>query len=99
MPPCVEGWPIEESGDGNGGLLEVDGRSVLQDLIPYVGQLIFPQVPVEGWVIDTDEHGLFYGPGDALGFLAYIGEAVDIHGVSCEFVVLVNWGGSSEIFL
>ena len=35
--PFVGGWPIVESGDGNGRLLELEERGILQDLIPYVG--------------------------------------------------------------
>ena len=51
-------------------LPEMEGKGVLQNLIPHVGKLEFPQVPFEGWVIDIDEHGLFYGPGDAECFPA-----------------------------
>ena len=42
---------------------------VKQDLIPYVGQLVLPNVPVEGWVIDPDKHGLLDGPCDVAGLL------------------------------
>ena len=36
-PLCVGGLPIEESSNGDGRLLEVEGRDVLQDLIPLCG--------------------------------------------------------------
>ena len=73
--PYVEGWFIEGISDGNGRSFEVEGKGVLQDLIPYVGQLVFLKVPLEIWVIITDEHGLLDCPGDAIGFPAYHGES------------------------
>ena len=38
------------------------GRGVIQDLIPYVGQLELANVPVKRQIIDPDVHGHFYGP-------------------------------------
>ena len=55
-----------------------------------MGQLVFPQIPIEGWVIDMDDHGLLDGPGDAMCFSAYNGEEVHIDGVSCRLAVLVS---------
>ena len=96
--PCVwGGLSIEESSDGR--LLEMEGRGDLQYLIPYVRQLVFPQVPVEGWVIDMDKHHLLDGPGDAVCFPAYSGESVHTDGVSCRLAVMVNGGGGSKLFL
>ena len=77
----------------------MEGRDVLQNLIPDVGQLVFPQVPVEGWVIDMDEHGLLYSPGDGMGFPPYNEEAIHIDGVSCGLAVLVNGGEGPKVFL
>ena len=72
------GWPIY---GGNGGtrLSEVEWLGVLQNLIPNVGQLVFPQVPVKGWVIYMDKHGLLDGPGDTMCLPVHNSEA--IHGV------------------
>ena len=41
-------------------------RSVEEDLIPYVVQLAYNNVLVEGWIIDTNEHGLFDGPSNGM---------------------------------
>ena len=49
----------------------VKGRGDEQDLIPYVGQLEFANVPTEGWIIDPDEHGLFDGPCVTNGNITY----------------------------
>ena len=44
----------------------MEGRGVVQDLIPDMGQLVFAKVPVEGWIIDPDEHSLLDGPCNAV---------------------------------
>ena len=41
-------------------------------MVPYLWQLIFPQVPVECWVMDVDEHSFFDGPEMTVNFLVYI---------------------------
>ena len=38
-------------------------RGVEQDLMPYVGQLALPNVPIEGWIIDPYADSLLDGPG------------------------------------
>ena len=60
-------------------------------------QLVFPQVPAEGWDIDADKHGLLDGPGDAMCLFAYNGEAIHLDGVSCGLAVLAD-GGGAEVF-
>ena len=45
--------------------------AVLQHLIPDAGQLVFPQVPVEGLVIYEDEHVLIDGLGDTICLPGY----------------------------
>ena len=62
-----------------------------------VGQLVFTEANVEGWIIDMDTHVLLDGPGDVMCLPAYNGEAVHIDGVSCGLVVLVDEGGGSEV--
>ena len=38
-------------------------------------------VSVLGRVIDSDEHGILYGPGDTLGLLFHNGEIVQFDGI------------------
>ena len=47
-------------------LLKMEGRGVLQDLIPDVWQLDLAYVPVKGWIIDPDVHGLCHGSGNTV---------------------------------
>ena len=65
---------------------------------PRCRQLVFPQVPFEGWVINADKHGMFDCLSDTMCLPAYNGEAVHIDGVSCGLAVLVYGGGVSEVF-
>ena len=48
------------------GLFEVEVRGVQQDLIPYVGHMVLPNVPVEGWIIDPYVHSLLECPGKGM---------------------------------
>ena len=80
------------------GLPEVEDWDVLQDLIPNVGKLVFLQVPVEGWVIDSDKHGLLDSPGNTMCFPACNGKAVHIDSISGRLAVLVNGGEGSKVF-
>ena len=57
-------------------LLEMEGRDVLQDLIPNVGQLELVYLPLKRWIIDPDVCGLLDGPGDALCLPTHYGEIV-----------------------
>ena len=46
--------------------IKMEGRGVLQDLIPDVGELELATVPAKGWIIYPDVLGLLDGPGNTL---------------------------------
>ena len=50
-------------------------------------ELALPQVPVEGWVLHTDEHGLLDGPGLVVNFLVHYVELFWVNWVSCSGTV------------
>ena len=60
-----------------------------------MGQVVFIQVPVKGWIIYTDERGLLDGPGDAMCLPDHNGEPVHIYLVSRGLAIVVDgeWGG------
>ena len=64
-----------------GGLVLKSWRC-LEEVAPYVQQLVLVQVPVEGVVLHMDEHGLLDGPGMAVDLLVHYDELVCVHGVS-----------------
>ena len=49
-------------------------RGIEQDLIPYVGQLKLPNVPIEELIIDPDVHSLIDGTCDAVHLPTHNGE-------------------------
>ena len=57
-------------------LLKMEGRGVLQDLIPDVGQLELGYVPIEQWIIDPEVHDLLDGPGNTVHLPTHYGEIV-----------------------
>ena len=62
--------------------------------IPNVWQLVLAQIPIKGWVINPDEHGLLDGPGDAWDPLS-TREIVQFYGMTCSVAVVINGGGGS----
>ena len=58
----------------------MEGRGVKQDLMPNVGQLEFANVPIKGWIIDPDIHGLLDGPNGIVHLPAHCGEIVHTDG-------------------
>ena len=71
----VEVGPLSGGGIG---VPEVEGRGVLKDLFQDVGQLVLPQVPVDGLGIDSNEHCFLDGPSNTVCFPAHDGKAVYI---------------------
>ena len=47
-----------------------------QHLIPYMWQLVFANIPIEGWIIDSNQHGFFDVSGHALVFPAHYAEGI-----------------------
>ena len=58
------------------GLLKVECRGIKQDFIPYVGQMEFVNVSIEGWIIGCDLHGFLDGPCDVMCLPTHYGEVV-----------------------
>ena len=77
------------------GFLKLEGRGVLKDLIPYVGELELAQVPVEGRITDHYEHGFLDDPSNAMFLPTHNGKTVHIDAVSRRLTMLVYGGGGS----
>ena len=69
--------------------LALKSRRCLEEVVPYVQQLVLAQVSVESGVLHVDKHGLFDGPGMAVDFLVHYVELVWVHGTSCSDAVVV----------
>ena len=64
-----------------------------------MGWLIFAQIPVQGWVINPDEHCFLDGTGEALWFPANYGEVVKCDVVSFCLEVIEDGRGGLKMFL
>ena len=70
----------------------MDGRDFKQDFIPYMGQLEFAIISIEGWTIDTDIYGLSNGPCDVLCLPTHYGKIVYIGMITCGLVMVIEGG-------
>ena len=55
-------------------------------------ELVFPQIPVEGWVLYTYEHGFLDGPGMIVYFLMNYTEMFWVHGGVQWWCYVGGWG-------
>ena len=62
-------------------------------LFHMCGSWYFPTFLFEGWVIDSDVHGLPDGSGGAMCLCTYDGETVYTGSMSHGLVMLVDGGG------
>ena len=81
------------------GGIALKSRRSLEEVVPYVWQLVLAQVSVEGGVLHTDEHGLFDGPGMAVDVLVHYVNLVWVPGVFCSGAVVVYGGGALKCSL
>ena len=81
------------------GLLEVEIRDIEQDLIPYVRQLVLADVPIEGWIIDSDVHGLLDSSCDVVCLPTHNGEVVNPGMMTCGVGMVMDGERGPEMFL
>ena len=77
----------------------MEGRVVKQDLIPNVGQLELANVPVKGWIIDPDVHGLLYGSSDVVHLPIHYGGVIHTDVMTRDVAMVINGGRGSKVFL
>ena len=77
----------------------MEDRSVLQDLIPDMGQLELAYVPFKEWTIDPDVHSLLYGPGNIACLPTNYGKIVHTDAMTPGVTTIKDGGGGPKIFL
>ena len=61
-----------------------------------MGKLELVNIPIEGWIIDLDVHGLLDGPCSAVSLSTYYGEVVHPGVMTCgDGMVIDDWELSS----
>ena len=74
-------------------VLKMEGRGVLQDLIPDVGQLELAHVPIGGCILDPDVHGL-HGSGSTLCFPTHYVEIVHTDAIISGVTTAIDGEGA-----
>ena len=77
----------------------MDRLCVLQNLVPYVWELMFPQVPIKCRVIYMDVHSLLDVPCDSLWLPINNGKTFRADQESCRVIMVVDGGWSPKILL
>ena len=70
----------------------------MQDLFPHVGQLDFANVPIKGWIIDPDVHGLPDGPLDVVCLSTHYGKVVHTDIMTCGASMVIGGREGLKIF-
>ena len=60
------------------------------------GRWYLPRFLLRG-VIDSDVHGLHYGPSNALGLPIHYGKIVKLNGMTCGVAMVIDWGGGPDM--
>ena len=70
----------------------------MQNLIPYVWQMVFANVFVKGWIINSDIQSLFYGSQEVLTFSSHYFKVVNGDIVTKVGRMVMNGGRGLEMF-
>ena len=75
-------------------LPKMEGGVVLHDLIPNVRQLYIAYVPLKGWLIDPDVHGLLDAPGNVVYLPTHSGEIAHTNTMTRGVTMVIDGGGT-----
>ena len=80
-------------------LFGIEGRGVLQGLIPNGRQLELAFVPIREWIIELDIHGLLDGHGDDVCLPTHYVENVHTDAMTLGVTMVIEGEGGLEIIL
>ena len=66
-------------------LLQIEFWDVIQNLIPYVRQMVLAHISVEGWIVHPDVNSFFYGSDEALVLSPHNAEILNGGIMTCDF--------------
>ena len=73
-------------------LLQFKFWDVKQNVIPYMWQMVFANISIQGWIVDPDVKGLFYRPLEVLFLPSHNVEIFNTYAVTSG-VKMVKYGG------
>ena len=85
-------------GIAKSALLQFKFWDVMQNLIPYVWQMVLANVFVKGWIINSDIQSFFYGSQEVLTFSSHYFKVVNGDIVTRDGRMVMNGGRGLEMF-
>ena len=76
----------------------MEGRGIEQDIIPYMVRLELSNVPIEGWIFDSDIYGLLDGPCDVVHLPTHYGKVIYTGVMTCVVSMIVDGGRDPKMF-
>ena len=70
----------------------------MQNLIPYVWQMVFVNILVKGWIINSDIQSLFYGSQEVLTFSSHYFKVVNSDIVTWDDRMVMDGGRGLKVF-
>ena len=80
------------------GLFKVEDMGIEQVLLPCAGQLEFVNVPFEGYITDTDAHGLLDDPCGVMHLPTDYWEVVHTDMMTCSIGIVRDGGRGPKMF-
>ena len=77
----------------------MEGRNVLWDFIPDMGQLELVNVSAKGWIIDPDVHGLCDDTHDGMCLPPHNTEIILTNVMTRGVTMVTDWGRGPVAFL
>ena len=80
-------------------LLQFKFWNVKQNLIPYMWQMVFANISIQGWIVDPDVKSFFYCPLEVLFLPSHNGEIFNTYAVASGIKMIKYGGGGLLVFL
>ena len=80
-------------------LLQFEFWNVKQNLIPYMWQMVFANISIQGWIVDPDVKSLFYCPLEVLFLPSHNVEIFNTYAVTSGVKMVKYGGGGLLVFL
>ena len=75
-------------------LLQFEFWDVIQNLIPYMRQMVPAYISIEGWIIHPDVNDFFYGSDEVLLLPPYNAEISNGGIMTCDVLVVIYGKGA-----
>ena len=70
---------------------------VVQNLIPYMRQMVFAYVLIKGWIVDPNVYSFLNQPHEVLILPPHYTEVIKCSVMTCDVAMVIDWGGALEM--